>query len=189
MQKLITNIRKCQVCKWLPLGPRPIISLSKTSKILIIGQAPGVRVHKSGIPWDDPSWERLRQWLDMGKETFYDNTKVGIMPMGLCYPGTGKSGDLPPRIECAPLWHKKVIDEMKDLEMIILIGGYAQKYYLWKQIEKNLTETVRNYKSYLPKFFVLPHPSPRNNIWMKKNPWFEKDVLPNLKTQIEKIVE
>ncbi len=187
MKELLKQIAKCNICKWLPLGPRPIISVSKTSKILIIGQAPGIRVHTSWIPWDDPSWERLREWLNMNSNTFYDNSKVGIMPMWLCYPWTGKTWDLPPRKECAPLWHNEVIKHMPELEMIILIGQYAQKHYLWKDMQKNLTQTVKNYSNYLPKYFVLPHPSPRNNIWMKKNEWFEIEVLPELKKIIKKM--
>lgn len=188
MKKLLEIISKCRECNWLPLGSRPVLSVSKVSKILIIGQAPGIRVHTSGIPWDDLSGERLRDWLGVTSEAFYDTEKFGIMPMWFCYPGTGKSWDLPPRKECAPLWHKQVIDKMKELECIILIWNYAQKYYLWKQAYPTLTETVKHYDEYLPKFFVLPHPSPRNNIWMKKNSWFEQDVLSDLKKCVREVI-
>ncbi len=184
LDNLIQKIRSCKVCSDLPCGPRPILSVSPTSKILIIGQAPWIRVHTSGIPWDDPSGERLRQWLWVDTKTFYDASRVGIMPLGLCYPWTGKTWDLPPRKECAPLWHEKILEQLPELEVIVLIGWYAQKHYLWKRLEKNLTETVKNYKNYLPKFFVLPHPSPRNNIWMKKNQWFEAEVIPELKKSV-----
>ncbi len=188
MKELLSTIRKCHVCD-LPCWPRPVLSVSKTSKILIIGQAPGIKVHMSGIPWDDPSGKRLREWLSVDESIFYDNSKIGIMPLWLCYPWTGKTWDLPPRKECAPLWHEKVLAEMPELECIILIGTYAQKYYLWKDMYPTLTQTVSYYQDYLPKFFVLPHPSPRNNIWMKKNPWFEKDVLPELKEVMRKLLK
>lgn len=182
MTSLSSQINKCTICKHkLPLGPRPIFAFSKTSKILIIGQAPGIRVHESGIPWNDPSWERLREWMGIDSEIFYDKSQIAIMPMGLCYPGTGKTWDLPPTKECAPKWHHKILEQMEQLECILLIGTYAQTYYLGKDIEKTLTQRVKNYKKYLPKYFVLPHPSPRNNIWMKKNSWFQEQVVPELK--------
>lgn len=188
MSELLSEIQKCQFCTGLPLWPRPVLSFSPTSKILIIGQAPGTKVHESWIPWDDASGKRLRQWLDIDTETFYDNSRVAIMPMGFCYPGRWKSGDLPPRPECAPKWHESVLKQMPNLELIILIWQYAQEYYLWNKLEKTLTLSVKNYQNYLPKYFVLPHPSPRNNIWMAKNDWFERDVLPELKKEIQKIL-
>lgn len=153
------------------------------SKIVIIGQAPGRKVHESGVPWDDKSGDNLRKWLGVTHEQFYDPTLFAVLPMGFCYPGTGKSGDLPPRPECAPQWHSKVLDHLKETELTLLIGQYAQEYYLQKS-EQSLTETVKNYEAYLPNYFVLPHPSPRNNIWMKKNPWFGDNVLPALKNRI-----
>lgn len=168
----------------LPFAPRPIIQASAKSKILIIGQAPGLKVQQSGIPWDDKSGDNLRKWLGIDKAIFYNPNIVALMPMGFCYPGKGKSGDLPPRSECAPLWHKLIIDKLKNLELTILIGQYAQKYYLKENADENTTENVRNYKKYLPQYFPLVHPSPRNQIWQAKNKWFEKDVLPELKKRV-----
>jgi len=187
MENLLKNIRKCEVCKsHLPLGPRPVLSATVHSKIIIIGQAPGTKVHKTGIPWDDPSGKQLRKWLGITDETFYDEKKIAIVPMGFCYPGKGKSGDLPPRPECASLWHQRLLEKMPNVKLIILIGMYAQKYYLQKEAKRTLTETVKNYHDYLPNYFVLPHPSPRNRFWLTKNPWFDKDVLPVLKEKVSK---
>jgi len=181
MQELLTKIRKCDICaEHLILGPRPVVSADIDSKIVIIGQAPGTKVHASGVPWDDASGRQLRKWLGVSDEDFYDPKKFAIVPMGFCYPGKGKTGDLPPRPECAPQWHQSLFDRMPNLELVILIGMYAQKYYLKKTAKKTLTETVRNYKEYLPNYIVLPHPSPRNRFWLTKNPWFEEKVLPGL---------
>ncbi|MCL4136252.1 UNVERIFIED_CONTAM: hypothetical protein GTU68_011150 [Idotea baltica] len=151
---------------------------------MIIGQAPGSVVHQSGIPWDDKSGKNLREWMDIDSADFYNAQKVAIMPMGFCYPGKGKTGDLAPRKECAPQWHLPILDSIKELRLTLLIGKYAQDYYLRGMAQKNLTETVRNFNAYLPNYFVLPHPSPRNNIWMKKNEWFKHEVLPVLKKEI-----
>jgi uracil-DNA glycosylase len=170
-------------------GVNPVLSVNPVSKIAIVGQAPGSKVHKSSIPWDDKSGERLREWLGVNNEEFYNSEQFAIIPMGFCYPGKGNSGDLPPRPECAPKWHKPLFDQLKDLELILLIGNYAQKYYLGNQRKKNLTETVRNYESYLPKYLPLPHPSPRNNIWLKKNSWFVEDVIPVLQNKIVSLFE
>lgn len=164
------------------------MSASPDSKVIIIGQAPGAKVHASGIPWDDKSGDNLREWMGVTKEQFYNADNFAILPMGFCYPGKGKSGDLPPRPECAPLWHQKVLEMIVSPRLILLIGKYAQDYYLQSHAEKNLTETVRNYKQYLPQYLPLPHPSPRNNIWKKKNPWFEKKLLPFLKNKISEIL-
>jgi len=188
MRQLLSKIQKCTFCKNLPLGPRPIVSFTEKSKVLIIWQAPGTKVHKTGIPWDDPSWERLRDWLGIRDEVFYNPDEIALMPMGFCYPGKWKSWDLPPRKECAPLWHEEIISQLPNIELIVLIGQYAQKYYLKDKLERNLTETVKSYKNYLPTYFVLPHPSPRNNIWMKKNDWFEKEVIPELQNHIKAIL-
>lgn len=171
------------------MGCRPVLNASKKSKILIVGQAPGIRVQESGIPWNDPSGNNLRAWLNINKETFYNPEIFAIVPMGFCYPGTGKSGDLPPRKECAPLWHEQLLNKMPNLELTLLIGQYAQKYYLQKAAKKNLTETVKAYRDYLPKYFVLPHPSPRNNIWQKKNPWFKREVLPSLSNEVRNLIK
>lgn len=185
MEQLLIKIRACEVCsEYLPLGPRPIVAAHSNAKIIIIGQAPGIKVHETGVPWDDPSGKQLRKWLDVSDEVFYDETKIALVPMGFCYPGKGKGGDLPPRKECTPLWHQQLWDSMPNLEFIILIGTYAQNYYLKEKMGKNLTETVRAYPKYLPKYFPLPHPSPRNRFWLTKNPWFENKVLIELRERV-----
>ncbi len=189
MDTLLSDIRACEVCKaHLPLGPRPIVSGHPEAKIIIIGQAPGTKVHNSGIPWDDASGKQLRKWLDIPDDLFYDESKIAIVPMGFCYPGKGKSGDLPPRPECAPLWHKPLLDLMPALELIILIGQYAQKYYLKQLAQKTLTETVKAYDNYLPQYLPLPHPSPRNRFWFIKNPWFDDTVIPMLQNRVREIL-
>tara|TARA_R110002050_G_scaffold243115_1_gene379493 strand:+ start:17140 stop:17709 length:570 start_codon:yes stop_codon:yes gene_type:complete len=189
VEDLLHNIKQCIICeKHLPLGSRPVVSAHPNSKIVIIGQAPGTKVHASGIPWDDASGKQLRIWLNVSVEDFYDETKFAIIPMGFCYPGKGKTGDLPPRPECAPLWHKPLFKELKNVELVILIGMHAQKYYLGKQAKKTLTETVANYQEYLPKYLPLPHPSPRNRFWLTKNPWFEVEVLPELRERVMNLV-
>ena len=181
MERLLDEIRKCVVCaKFLPNAPRPIVQASMQSKIVIIGQAPGQKVHNSGVPWDDQSGDELRRWLGVTKEQFYDPNLFALVPMGFCYPGKGKSGDLPPRPECAPLWHTRLVKEMKKIKLIILIGQYSQKYYLAENFRPTLTENVKNYKEFLPDFLPLVHPSPRNKIWQKKNPWFEAEIVPAL---------
>lgn len=181
MHNLLTEIRSCMVCKTLlPNTPRPIVQASTTSKIVIIGQAPGQKVQNSGIPWDDASGNNLREWLGVSKETFYDEKVFALIPMGFCFPGTGKSGDLPPRPECATLWHQQLLESMKEVKLTLLIGQYAQNYYLKNNSKRTLTDTVKNYHEYLPDFLPLPHPSPRNNIWQKKNSWFKESVIPTL---------
>ncbi len=189
MQELLRQIRQCQICaEHLALGPRPILSADPTSKIVIIGQAPGSIVHETGVPWDDKSGQNLRKWLGIDEATFYNPKQIAIIPMGFCYPGKGKSGDLPPRKECAPQWHEALLKALPQVQLTLLIGKYAQDYYLKGRQEKNLTETVRNYQQYLPEFFVLPHPSPRNNIWQAKNRWFPEAVLPELKERVQQIL-
>ena len=190
MKKLLSEISACTICKdFLPNLPNPIIRASKESKILIIGQAPGQKVQNSGIPWDDASGKELRLWLDVDAEQFYDTKLFAIMPMGMCYPGTGKSGDLPPRKECAIAWHEKVLAKMPKIQLTLLIGKYAQEYYLKETVKENLTQTVRHYRNYLPTYLPLPHPSPRNNIWKKKNDWFSLEVLPELRLRIRGILK
>jgi len=189
IERLLKEVQACTICtKHLPLGPRPIVSAHYKSKIVIIGQAPGTAVHASGIPWDDKSGENLRKWMDVDKAEFYDPEKFAIIPMGFCYPGRGKTGDLPPRKECAPLWHEALMSELKEIQLILLIGKYAQDYYLPAVKKVTLTEKVRNYRDFLPEFMVLPHPSPRNNIWQAKNEWFRHEVLPELKLQVKGIL-
>ncbi|NOI77819.1 uracil-DNA glycosylase family protein [Vibrio coralliilyticus] len=184
LEDLVQQIRQCRLCEPnLPLGANPIIQASKEAKLLIIGQAPGTRVHKTYIPWNDPSGDRLRQWLKLDKTAFYDATKIAIMPMGLCYPGKGKSGDLPPRKECAPQWHSKVLEQLPNIGMTLLIGQYAQNYYLQDK-PKTLTETVRAWQQWAPHYLPLPHPSPRNTLWLKRNPWFEAEVVPFIREYV-----
>ena len=187
MTSLLDEVRACTHCaEHLLLGPRPIVQLAPQSRLLIIGQAPGKRVHESGVPWDDPSGDRLRDWLGLERSQFYDPCLVGIMPMGFCYPGKGKSGDLPPRHECAPLWHNRLLAMMPQVRLTLVIGSYAQGRYLNR--DTTLTETVRNWREFLPERLPLPHPSPRNRHWLRRNPWFETDLLPELKAVVTTIL-
>ena len=189
MNKLLADIRTCTLCQaHLLHGVRPIMAAHPRSRIAIIGQAPGRIVHQTGVPWDDKSGERLRDWLGVDSATFYDPEIFALVPMGFCYPGTGSSGDLPPRKECAPQWHSRLFELMKNLELIVLIGTYAQNYYLKGAQKGTLTETVQHFEEYLPDYFVLPHPSPRNNIWLKKNPWFGQEVLPAFREKVDSIL-
>ncbi len=182
MSTLISDIKNCKIClPHLSHGVNPVLSFSKKSRIIIIGQAPGSVVHKTGIAWDDKSGDRLRSWLGVSKTEFYNTELFALIPMGFCYPGKGKSGDLPPRPECAPQWHGLVLEQIITKELILLIGSYAQQYYLKKTAKNTMTNTVKNYTEYLPNYLPLPHPSPRNNIWLKKNPWFETSVLLELR--------
>ncbi len=181
LKTLLSEIRACHLCEaHLPLGPRPVLRASGTARLLIVGQAPGRRVHETGIPWNDPSGDRLRLWLGMDREQFYDERHIAIVPAGVCYPGSGPRGDAPPRPECAPLWHPRLRPLMPKIELTLLIGQYAQAYYLGARRKKSLRETVRAFREYLPEFLPLPHPSPRNQLWFKQNPWFEAEVIPAL---------
>ncbi len=189
VSRLLKEIRGCTVCaNHLPLGPRPVVSFAGQSKILLVGQAPGTRVHETGIPWNDPSGDRLRDWLEVTRDQFYDTRNFAIAPMGFCYPGRGKNGDNPPRPECAPLWMNRIIDSLPRIKMTILIGQYAVRFFLGDRRKKTLTATVREWRSYFPEFVVLPHPSPRNNIWLKKNEWFERDLVPELSGIVEEFL-
>jgi uracil-DNA glycosylase len=155
---------------------------------LIVGQAPGTRVHETGIPWNDPSGDRLRDWLRLDREQFYDERKLAIVPMGFCYPGRGRSGDLPPRPECAKAWHDELLEHLPRIALTLLVGQYALARYLGERRRENLTETVRAWKEYRPTYLPLPHPSPRNNIWLKKNPWFEDQVVPYLRRRVNRVL-
>ncbi len=190
LRDLAQEIRACTLCSaYLPLGPRPIIQVNHSAKILIVGQAPGSQVHETGIPFDDPSGNRLREWMGIDKSVFYDELKLAIVPMGFCFPGTGKSGDLPPRPECAETWRKKLLNELPQISLTLVIGQYAQAWHLGQLVKENLTETVKAWKEFGPEIIPLPHPSPRNNIWLKKNPWFEQEVLPKLQAKVQSILK
>ncbi len=179
--ELVSSIRACRLCApSLPLGPRPVLQVDPEARILIAGQAPGRRVHDSGIPFDDASGDRLRDWMGIARATFYDPKLIAIVPMGFCFPGSGKSGDLAPRSECAKAWRAQLIGHLRHIELTLVIGQYAHAWHL-SEMQRNLTETVRAWHSYAPGIVPLPHPSPRNNIWLKRNPWFASSLLPHLK--------
>ena len=185
MRVLLSEAQACRVCeKHLPHQPRPVFRYGAGARLLIVGQAPGRRVHESGIPWNDPSGDVLRGWLGMDRDAFYDPARIAIVPMGLCYPGTVDGADLPPRRECAPLWQPRFRAALPRVELTLLVGSYAQAFYLKDLRKKTLSETVRAWRDYLPEFFVLPHPSWRNLGWQKKNPWFAKEVLPALRKRV-----
>jgi len=186
---LLAEVRACRHCEAdLPLGPRPVLRASATARLLIVGQAPGTRVHATGIPWNDPSGDRLRQWLQLTRERFYNEAQIAIVPMGFCYPGRGKSGDLPPPPDCAPLWHEALLARMPRLELILLVGSYAQNYYLGRSRE-TLAQRVQRFREFDPKFFPLPHPSPRNTLWLRRNPWFESEVVPALRARVASVIQ
>jgi uracil-DNA glycosylase len=187
LDRLLDDIRACRICAAaLPLGPRPVLRASASARLLIVGQAPGTKVHETGIPWNDPSGDRLRQWLALDRETFYDESRIAIIPAGFCYPGRfARGGDRPPRPECAPTWHAPLRALMPKIELTLLVGQYAQAFYLGKRRAPSLTETVRNWRAYLPDFIPTPHPSWRSAIWLKRNPWFEDEVLPELRRRVE----
>ena len=188
LTNLLAEVRSCTVCAdSLDAGPRPIVQVGSRARIVIIGQAPGRRVHESGIPWDDPSGVKLRTWLNLSEADFYNPDIVAIVPMGFCYPGSAKSGDKPPRPECAPLWHDRLLEHLPDDRLEVIIGMYAQKRYVAKRA-KTLTETVARWRQYLPTQIVMPHPSPRNQHWLTKNPWFEAETLPAVRSRIDEVL-
>lgn len=179
------QIKACTICaQHLPLGPRPVVQFSTKSRILIIGQAPGTKVHASGVPWDDDSGDRLREWLGLDKAAFYDPDTIALMPMGFCYPGKASGGDAPPRKECEPAWHQRILDLLPEDRLTLLVGAYAQAAYLPDTKTLSMTERVRRFEKFAP-VFPLPHPAWRVRLWAAKNPWFEEDVVPELRRQVE----
>jgi uracil-DNA glycosylase len=186
---LLTAVRACTACAaYLPLGPRPVLRAAATARILIVGQAPGARVHETGIPWDDPSGERLRSWMSVSKDDFYDESRIAIIPMGYCYPGRGHGGDLPPRSECAQLWLEKLLAKMPLIELTLLIGLYAQRHFLGASRKASLAETTRAWAQYGPRYIPLPHPSPRNTPWLQRNSGFEQELLPALRKRVNALL-
>lgn len=184
---LLQQINACMQCAaFLPFAPKPVLQAGSQARLLIIGQAPGIKAHQTGKPWDDASGRRLRQWLNISDDDFYNADKVAIVPMGFCYPGKGKNGDLPPRAECAPLWHNALLHLLPNIQLTLYIGQYAQQYYLHDGF-RTLTERVKNYAQWPVDYFCLPHPSPRNQIWLRKNPWFENEALPLLQARLAQL--
>ncbi|WP_210488259.1 uracil-DNA glycosylase family protein [Rufibacter aurantiacus] len=189
LEELLPQIRACQLCAaHLPHGPRPVLRAATSARLLIVGQAPGTKVHASGIPWDDQSGKRLRSWLRLTPDEFYNEAHVAIVPTAFCYPGTGKSGDLPPRPECFQHWHPQLLPLLPNIQLTLLIGTYAQKAFLGQHAKATLTQTVEAWQEYLPRFLPLPHPSPRNIAWFKRHPWFEREVVPTLQEIVQSML-
>ena len=186
---LLQQVWSCAICApFLPLGVRPVLQVHPAARILVVGQAPGIKVHRSGIPFDDASGERLREWMGISSAVFYDPTRVAIVPMGFCYPGTGKSGDLAPRSECAPRWRQQVLEHLPAIALTLVIGQYAQAWHLPKSAGGSVTRNVERWKEFSPLLLPLPHPSPRNNIWLQRNPWFAETLLPELKQAVARVL-
>jgi uracil-DNA glycosylase len=190
LTRLLREVRACRICEAdLPFGSRPVLRLASTARLLIVSQAPGSKVHRTGIAWNDASGDRLRDWAELDRSVFYDEARVAILPMGFCYPGAGENGgDKPPRPECAPLWHERLLEHLPDLQLTLLVGQYAHRHYLGAGRKGSLTETVRAFSEYGPQFFPLPHPSWRSQIWMRKHPWFEEAVIPELRKAVRKLI-
>jgi uracil-DNA glycosylase len=189
LDDLLAEVRACRACaSQLPLGPRPVLQAGRAARILIVGQAPGARVHASGIPWSDRSGERLRDWMGIDAETFYDEAKVALVPIGLCYPGRGASGDLPPRRECAPLWLDRVLAQLPGIKLTMLVGRHAQAHFLRGCASRTVTSNTTAWRTHAPGVIPLPHPSPRNIAWFKANPWFDDELLPVLRRAVRRLV-
>jgi uracil-DNA glycosylase len=187
LARLLAEVGACAVCApHLPLGPRPILQIGAGARLLIAGQAPGRTVHEHGMPFADPTGDALRTWLGLDRSTFYDPDHVAILPLGFCYPGRGQGGDLPPRLECAPLWQARLRIQMPGIRLTVLLGRHAQRYHLGTRCKPSLTETVQTFRDYLPDHFPLPHPSPRNTPWFQRHPWFERDVLPMVRVEVRR---
>lgn len=189
-ESLLAEVRACRICEEvLPLGPRPVLCAAASARILVVGQAPGTRVHETGIPWNDPSGDRLRAWMDVDRETFYDERRIAIIPMGYCYPGRNpRGGDRPPRPECVQHWLARLLAQLPHIELTVLAGLYAQRHYLAGRTKKTLTETVRAWREYYPEYLPTPHPSPRNTYWLQQNPWFEEEAVPALQRCVKKLL-
>jgi uracil-DNA glycosylase len=189
LDSLLKAVRGCRACEaHLPLGPRPVLRAGKTARILVVGQAPGVRVHTTGIPWGDPSGERLRAWMGVDTDVFYDESRIAIIPMGYCYPGRGNGGDMPPRRECASLWLDHLLAKLPQIELTLLIGQYAQRHFLASRRKPSLAETAKAWREYAPQYIPLPHPSPRNQPWFKRHVWFEEQLVPMLQSRIKTLL-
>lgn len=183
LDTLLADLRACTICSaHLPLGPRPVVQVHPAARLLVVGQAPGRKVHTSGVPFDDASGDRLRAWMGVTRETFYDATQLALVPMGFCYPGTGRSGDLPPRPECAPAWRERLLSHLREVRLTLVIGQYAQAWHL--PGATSVTDTVQRWRDHLPAVIPLPHPSPRNNRWLRQHPWFEAELLPVLRERV-----
>lgn len=190
LRQLLKEIRSCRVCESeLPHTPRPVLVADPRALILIAGQAPGRKVHETGIPWNDASGDRLRAWLGLTRQEFYDRSKIAIVPMGFCFPGTGPSGDYPPRPECRRTWHERLFPLLRNIQLRIIVGSYAQSFHLPQHGKPTLTQTVKAWRQFAPECFPLPHPSPRNQLWLKRNPWFERDVLPQLRATVRRVLK
>lgn len=191
LARLLREIEACRICEAeLPRGPRPVLRASRSARLLIISQAPGSKVHQTGVPWNDASGNRLRDWMDLDRSMFYDRTKIAIVPIGFCYPGAAATGgDKPPCPECAPLWHERVLDHLPNLQLTLLVGQYSQKRYLGSGRKESMTETVKAFAEYGPKFFPLPHPSWRSGIWMQRQPWFEQETIPWLRRAVQRAIK
>lgn len=188
LPRLLADVAACTVCApHLPHGPRPVVQIDPAARILIAGQAPGRRVHESGVPFDDPSGDRLRDWLGVDRDTFYDPARIAILPMGFCWPGTGPSGDLPPRPECAPHWRARLLEHLPALDLTLVIGRWAQDWHL-PDAPPTVTATVAGWRDHWPRVLPLPHPSPRNNRWLRRNPWFDTEVLPALRRRVAELI-
>ena len=189
LEALLSAVRGCRACEaHLPLGPRPVLSAGATARILVVGQAPGLRVHNTGIPWDDRSGDRLRVWMGVDKDVFYDDSRIAIIPMGYCYPGRSNGGDMPPRPECATLWLDQLLAKLPRIQLTLLIGQYAQRHFLGACRKPSLAATVRAWRDYAPHFLPLPHPSPRNQPWRQRHPWFEQQFVPVLRARVNALV-